>query len=110
MCTVRLGRTFDAVLVHDAVMYLTTEDDLRQAIATTYVHVRPGGVAVFAPDYVSETFRPTPSTAATTATAERCATWSGSPIRTRPTRRSWSTSPTCSARAAAHPAASWSAT
>lgn len=58
MRTLRLGRTFDAVLVHDAVMYMTTEADLRQAAETAYVHVRPGGVAVFAPDFVKETFKP----------------------------------------------------
>jgi SAM-dependent methyltransferase len=58
MRTLRLGRTFDAVIAHDAVMYLTTEDDLRQAIETAYVHLWPGGVAVFAPDCVKETFRP----------------------------------------------------
>jgi len=58
MRSVRLGRTFDAVLVHDAVMYLTTEDDLRQAIETAWEHLNPGGVAVFAPDCVRETFRP----------------------------------------------------
>ena len=58
MRTVRLGRVFDAVLVHDAVVYLTTEDDLRQALATAFIHCRPGGVAVFAPDHVRETFVP----------------------------------------------------
>ena len=58
MRTVRLGRTFDAVFVHDAVMYLSTERDLRQAIETAFVHCRPGGAALFAPDYVGETFRP----------------------------------------------------
>lgn len=58
MRTVRLGRTFDAVLVHDAVMYMTTEADLRAAIATAFVHCRPGGVAVFAADWVRETFVP----------------------------------------------------
>jgi SAM-dependent methyltransferase len=58
MRTLRLGRRFDAVLVHDAVMYMTTEDDLRQAIETAFVHLRPGGVAVIAPDCVRETFRP----------------------------------------------------
>jgi SAM-dependent methyltransferase len=58
MRTLRLGRTFDAVLVHDAVMYLTSEADVRQAMETAYVHLRPGGVALFAPDFVKETFRP----------------------------------------------------
>jgi len=55
--TVRLGRTFDCVFVHDAVCYLTTEADLRQAIATAFVHCVPGGSALFAPDHVREHFR-----------------------------------------------------
>jgi SAM-dependent methyltransferase len=56
MRTLRLDRTFDAVLVHDAVMYMTTERDLRLAIETAFVHTRPGGVALFAPDAMRETF------------------------------------------------------
>ncbi len=59
MRTLRLDRTFDAVLVHDAVMYMLTEDDLRQAIETAFVHCRPGGAAIFAPDCTRETFKPT---------------------------------------------------
>jgi hypothetical protein len=58
MRTLRLGRTFDAVFVHDAVMYLTTEADLRAAIETAAVHARPGGAVLFVPDAVRETFRP----------------------------------------------------
>ncbi|HYX91752.1 MAG TPA: class I SAM-dependent methyltransferase [Myxococcaceae bacterium] len=58
MRSLRLGRVFDAVLVHDAVMYLTTEAELRQAMETAFVHCRPGGAALFAPDYVRETFAP----------------------------------------------------
>lgn len=58
MRTVRLGRAFDCVFVHDAVCYMITETDLRQAMATAYVHCRPGGAVLFAPDYVRETFRP----------------------------------------------------
>lgn len=58
MRTLRLGQTFDAVFVHDAIMYLTAEADLRQAMETAFVHLRPGGVAVFAPDFVQETFKP----------------------------------------------------
>lgn len=57
MRTLRLGRTFDVVMVHDAVMYMTTEDDLRAAVATAFAHTRPGGAALFAPDCVRETFR-----------------------------------------------------
>jgi SAM-dependent methyltransferase len=58
MRTVRLGRQFDAVFVHDAVCYMTTEADLRLAIETVFVHCRPGGAALFAPDHVRETFAP----------------------------------------------------
>ena len=57
MRTVRLGRQFDGVFVHDAVAYMTTEADLRRAIATAYVHTRPGGAALFAPDHLRETFK-----------------------------------------------------
>jgi len=53
----RLGRWFDAVLVHDAVTYMTSEEELRAAAATAFAHTRPGGAAVFAPDCVRETFR-----------------------------------------------------
>jgi hypothetical protein len=58
MRTVRLGRQFDAVFVHDAVAYMTTEADLRQAIETASVHCKPGGAVLFAPDHVRENFRP----------------------------------------------------
>ena len=57
MRSLRLGRVFDAVFVHDAVAYMTTEDDLRQAMATAFVHCRPGGAALFAPDSSRETFQ-----------------------------------------------------
>jgi SAM-dependent methyltransferase len=58
MRTLRLGRTFDVVFIHDAVSYLTTEDDLRAAIETTAVHVRPGGVVILTPDATTEIFEP----------------------------------------------------
>jgi len=58
MRTVRLGRGFDAVFVHDAVMYMTSEIKLAQAIATAFVHCRPGGVAVLVPDCTTESFEP----------------------------------------------------
>ena len=53
---VRLERTFDAVFVHDAVMYMTTEDDLRAALQTVAAHLAPGGVGLVAPDATAETF------------------------------------------------------
>jgi len=57
MRTVRLGRLFDAVYIHDAIMYMTSEEDLRAAIETAVVHCRPGGIAAFLPDCTVETFR-----------------------------------------------------
>jgi SAM-dependent methyltransferase len=58
MRALRLGRTFDAVFVHDAVVYMTTQEMLGDCIATAYAHTRNGGVAVFVPDYTRETFSP----------------------------------------------------
>ncbi|HZQ49451.1 MAG TPA: class I SAM-dependent methyltransferase [Candidatus Dormibacteraeota bacterium] len=55
---VRLRRTFDAVYVHDAICHMTTERSLLAAMRTAYVHCRPGGVALFVPDFVRETFVP----------------------------------------------------
>ncbi len=52
----RLGRTFDAVFVHDAICHMTTETDLRAVMQTAYEHCRVGGVALFIPDFVRETF------------------------------------------------------
>ena len=58
MRSVRLGRPFDGVFVHDAVTYMTSESDLREAMATAFFHCRPGGVAFFAPDHLRENFEP----------------------------------------------------
>ncbi|MEZ4455838.1 MAG: class I SAM-dependent methyltransferase [Gemmatimonadales bacterium] len=58
MRTLRLGRRFDLVLIHDAIMYLTTEVDLRAALVTAAEHCRPDGAVVVLPDYVRETFQP----------------------------------------------------
>jgi hypothetical protein len=59
MRTLRLGRLFDAVFVHDAIMYMTSEEDLGAAIRTAFDHCKAGGAAVFAPDHVRETLRAT---------------------------------------------------
>lgn len=58
MRTLRLGRLFDRVFIHDAIVYMTTIDDLRSALETAAVHCRPGGAALFAPDHVRENFQP----------------------------------------------------
>jgi trans-aconitate methyltransferase len=56
MRTLRLDRTFDVVLVHDAVAYMLTEDDLAATARTAFIHTRPGGAAIFAPDRLRDTF------------------------------------------------------
>jgi hypothetical protein len=56
MRTVRLDRGFDAVFVHDAVDYMTTEADLRLVVETAFAHCRPGGITVFVPDHITENF------------------------------------------------------
>ena len=58
MRDVWLGEEFDAVFVHDAVAYITTEDDLAATIATASAHLRPGGAVLFVPDFVRERFEP----------------------------------------------------
>ena len=57
MRTLRLGRLFDAVFIHDAICYMTNLPDLREAIETAFVHCRQGGVSIFAPDFTRETFQ-----------------------------------------------------
>ncbi|MGH8927688.1 MAG: class I SAM-dependent methyltransferase [Acidimicrobiia bacterium] len=58
MRTIRLNRLFDAVFVYDAIDYMITETDLAAAIETAFVHCRPGGVALFVPDHITENFEP----------------------------------------------------
>jgi SAM-dependent methyltransferase len=55
MRSLDLGRTFDLVLLHDAVMYMTTPADLRAALATAARHCRAGGGIAVIPDCVRET-------------------------------------------------------
>lgn len=62
MRTLRLGQTFDAVFIHDALTYLYTLDDLRAAAETAFLHTRPGGAALFAPDCTRESFTEDTST------------------------------------------------
>lgn len=56
MRTVDLDQVFDAVFLHDAVMYMTTEQDLAAALRTMARHCRPGGVALVVPDCTTENF------------------------------------------------------
>jgi SAM-dependent methyltransferase len=56
MRTIDLGRTFDAVLIHDAVMYNTTPAALQATMANAARHCRPGGTVIMAPDCTRETY------------------------------------------------------
>ena len=57
MRTFRLGTTFDAVLMDDAVSYMTCLADFVAAFRTASAHLNPGGVLVATPDVTTETFR-----------------------------------------------------
>lgn len=57
MRTVRLGRFFDAVFIHDAIAYMTSIEDLTAAFVTAAAHLRDGGVLLVVPDDVKETFQ-----------------------------------------------------
>jgi SAM-dependent methyltransferase len=52
MRNVRLGEKFDAVLIHDAISYMLTEDDLFRAFATARAHLDPGGILIAGPDWM----------------------------------------------------------
>jgi SAM-dependent methyltransferase len=54
---VRLGRTFSAVLLHDAVAYMVTPADLRAAYVTAAAHLAAGGVLVTPPEVLRSQFR-----------------------------------------------------
>lgn len=56
MRTVRLGRTFDAVVIHDAISHMLTEADLLAAFQTAAAHLKPGGIFVTAADRYREQF------------------------------------------------------
>jgi SAM-dependent methyltransferase len=56
--TLRLGRTFDTVFVHDSIAHMLTQKDLKAAMKTAFVHCRPGGAALFVPDETRESFTP----------------------------------------------------
>src|SRR5262249_8778619 len=42
MKSIRLGRMFDAVFIHDAIMYMRNENDLRLALETASIHCKSG--------------------------------------------------------------------
>lgn len=57
MRTVRLGRGFQAVLIHDAINHMLSEADLLAAFTTAAAHLEPGGVLITSPERFRETFQ-----------------------------------------------------
>ena len=58
MRSLDLGREFDRVLIHDAIMYATDPDAVRATLRTAARHCGGGGRVVVLPDCVRETFEP----------------------------------------------------
>lgn len=58
MRTFRINRQFDVVFIHDAICFMATPDDLRLAMETAFIHSKPGGIVLFAPDHTKENFKP----------------------------------------------------
>ena len=56
MRTFALGRTFDAVLMDDAISFMDDRDDFAAAFRNAWAHLAPGGVMVATPDVTRETF------------------------------------------------------
>ena len=56
MRDLRIDRRFDAVLLHDAVMYITSPDALLRVFQTAAAHLKPEGVFLILPDVVKENF------------------------------------------------------
>jgi hypothetical protein len=56
MRTLRLERRFDRVFIHDAIMFMTTADDVLAALTTARVHCLPNAKVLVVPDSVAETY------------------------------------------------------
>jgi hypothetical protein len=57
MRTLRLGTTFDAVLMDDAISYMSCLADFVAAFRTASAHLNHGGVLIATPDVTTETFQ-----------------------------------------------------
>jgi SAM-dependent methyltransferase len=54
MRCVRVGRTFEAVMIHDAISCITTARDLASVFTTAAAHLESGGLLILAPEYFPE--------------------------------------------------------
>ncbi|MEQ9453861.1 MAG: class I SAM-dependent methyltransferase [Phycisphaeraceae bacterium] len=58
MRTLSLDQIFDAILIHDAIDYLLTPEDLLLTFTAAANHLPVGGLLILAPDNTAETFDP----------------------------------------------------
>ncbi|QDU70246.1 class I SAM-dependent DNA methyltransferase [Mucisphaera calidilacus] len=56
MRSAQLNQTFDAILIHDAIDYLLSIDDINQTLRTAHDHLRPNGLLLVAPTETADTF------------------------------------------------------
>jgi SAM-dependent methyltransferase len=64
-----LGRTFDAILMDDAISCMDTREDFEAAFRNAFAHLAPGGVLVATADVTKETFLQNRTTATPAAEA-----------------------------------------
>jgi len=57
MRSIRLKRKFKAVIIHDAISYLTSERDLLDTFVAAAAHLEPGGIFITAPEWYKETHK-----------------------------------------------------
>ena len=57
MRTFALEKRYDAILIDDAVAYITEEEDLRSLFRRSHEHLSPGGVMIVGPEDTVENFR-----------------------------------------------------
>lgn len=57
MRSIRLKEEFDGVFIHDAISYMNNLEDLKKAVKTAYIHCKPKGQVIIAPDFFAESFQ-----------------------------------------------------
>lgn len=58
MRSIELEQKFDLVFIHDAIAYMTSEEELTSVFQVARKHLKPGGVLFIAPDFFEETYEP----------------------------------------------------
>jgi Methyltransferase domain len=96
MRSLRLGRQFDVVLVHDAIMYATDAASVLATLQTAAIHCRPVASSSFFPTLYGKHSHQVPMRVAMMAwTAEDFGTWSGVGIPIPPTTPTSSITRSC---------------